>query len=246
MGAFRSLWQPWVFSQTRGPCSPTPSLSPPLSLLGPLGPSWDLRNPWEPSEAFGSLGSLDSGALLPLTPSLPPLSLSPLSVSPLSPLSLSPCSPTPFFPLPPEPSWAPGTFLGPQESLGAFRSLWQPWVFRLRGLAPPHLPLSLSPLSVSPLSPLSLLSPPSLSPLSPKHSITYPYPPLAIGSEGGVRGARWERDGARWEQGEQTGDSLACFLLLTSLPLAPSHSPTSHLVKLSLPDIYYSLLGLSG
>ena len=61
LGAFGNLWQPWVFSQTPGPCSPTPSLpltSPhPLSLPGPLGPSWGLRKPWEPLEAFGSLGS---------------------------------------------------------------------------------------------------------------------------------------------------------------------------------------------
>ena len=53
LGAFGSLWQPWVFSQTHRPCSPSPphSLSLPfatpcpLSLPGSLGPSWGLRKP---------------------------------------------------------------------------------------------------------------------------------------------------------------------------------------------------------
>ena len=72
LGAFRSLWQPLVFSQTQGPCFPCSPSSPSLTL----------------------------------TPS---------------------CSPSP--PEPPSTSLDPGTFLGPQEALGAFRSLWQPWVF---------------------------------------------------------------------------------------------------------------------
>ena len=86
----------------------------PLSLPGPLGPSWGLRKPWEPLEAFGSLQKpstalglqSDLGALLPLLPLTPSCSL-----------------------LPPEPPWVPGTFLGPQKALGTFGSLRQPWVF---------------------------------------------------------------------------------------------------------------------
>ena len=66
LGAFTRHRQPWVFSETQGPCFPYSS-SPPL------------------------------------TPSCP--------------LSL------------PRPLWAPGTFLGPQEALGTFRSLQQPWLF---------------------------------------------------------------------------------------------------------------------
>ena len=144
LGAFGSLQQAWVFSQTQGPCFPcsphppslphTPSHSPhPLSLPGPLGPSWGLSNskPWEPSEAFRRLGS--SVRLRGLA-----------SLAPLAPLALSP----------PEPPWAPGTFLGPQQALGAFRSLKSS--VRLRGLAslaPPHPPHFL-------LHPLSLLGPP--------------------------------------------------------------------------------------
>ena len=220
MEAFRSLWQPWVFSQTQepcSPCSPTPSLplAPPcfphpLSLPGPLGSSWSLRKPCEPSEGFGSLGSsvrLKDLApphpllcLAPLTPLAPPCFLSLLgpwdlpgacrkpwepsegfgslgssvrlrdlaplapphpslpssSLAPPYPLSLpgslrpswglrKPWEPSEAFgslgssvrlrdlappppcsPLLPEPPWTAGTFLGPQEALQAFGSLWQP------------------------------------------------------------------------------------------------------------------------
>ena len=123
-----SLWQPlpWVFSQTQGPCSPNPltlscfpslpltPLTPwaSLGLPGSLGPSWGLRKPWEPSQAFGSLGS---SVILRGSAFLAPAH--PLTFSHSLPLSL-PGSP-----------WTPGTFLGPQEALGAFTSLRQPWVF---------------------------------------------------------------------------------------------------------------------
>ena len=76
-GSLGSLLQPWVFSQTEGPCSPCsphPHLAPPcpLSLPGPLGPSWSLRKPWEPLEAFGSLEySVRLRDLAPLTPPHP-------------------------------------------------------------------------------------------------------------------------------------------------------------------------------
>ena len=96
LGAFRSLWQPCL--QTQGSCSP----------LAPLGPSWGLRKPCEPSETLGLQSRLR--ALLPL----PPCSLS--------------------LPFAPEPIWAPGTFLGPQKALEAFSSLGSS--VRLRGLAP--------------------------------------------------------------------------------------------------------------
>ena len=92
LGAFTSLWQPLVFSQTQGHCFPCSSSS--LSL--PLAPS--------------------------------------------HPLSL------------PGPPWAAGTFLGPQEALRAFRSLWQPWVFSQTQR--PCFPCSPSPPSL-PLTPLA-------------------------------------------------------------------------------------------
>ena len=66
-GSLGSLWQPWVFSQTQGPCSPTPLLP-----LTSLSPSWGLRKPWEPLAVLGLQS--DSGALLP------PCSPSPLSL----------------------------------------------------------------------------------------------------------------------------------------------------------------------
>ena len=63
--------------------------------------------------------------------------------SPLPPTSL-------LFPSPPEPPWAPKNFLGPQEALGTFGSLWQPWVFSQ----------TQGPSSPSPPHYLSLLEPP--------------------------------------------------------------------------------------
>ena len=122
LGAFGSLGQAWVFSQTQRPCfpcSPSPLLAPSCSPSLPE-PPWASLGPWDLPRASGSLGRLrkpsaalglqsDSGTLLPFLPS-PPFAPS--------------CSP-----LLPEPPWAPGTFLEPQEALGAFRSLCQPWVF---------------------------------------------------------------------------------------------------------------------
>ena len=83
----------------------------PLSLPGPLRTSWGLRTPWEPLEAFSSLGSsvrLRGLASLVLLTS--PHSLL-LPLIPSCPLSL------PGF------SWTPGTFLRPQKALRAFGSL---------------------------------------------------------------------------------------------------------------------------
>ena len=73
--AFESIWQPWVFSQTRG-LVPLASLTPSLplaphslSLPGSLGPPLGLRKPWEPLEAFSSLGSsVRLRGLVPLVP----------------------------------------------------------------------------------------------------------------------------------------------------------------------------------
>ena len=147
-GSLGSLWQPWIFSQTQGPCFPcSPHSLSPLSLPGPLGPSWGLRKPWEPSQAFGSLGSsVRLRSFTSLAPPHPPCSLSPLSL--------------------PGPPWAPGTFLGPQEALGALRSLLQPWVFsQTQG---PCFPYPLTP-SCSPLPP---------EPLGPCCSLRKPWEPL--------------------------------------------------------------------
>ena len=154
LGAFENLEQPWVFSQTQGPCSPCspspPSLSlsfplaPPcfLSLLGSLGPSWGLSKLWKRLEAFGSLGS--SGRLKGLASLTPPHPSSiPLALP--CPLSLS------------GPPWVPGTFLGPQKALGAFGSLQQPWVFsQTKG---PCFPCSPHPFPLTPPCSLSLPGP---------------------------------------------------------------------------------------
>ena len=100
--------------------------SSPLSLSGPLGPSWVLRKPWEPSEAFGSLGS--SVRLRDLAPPPPHYALLPLPSHSPHPLSL---------PGPLGPSWG-------------LRKPCEPWVFSQTqgpGSPPPHsalLPLILS------------------------------------------------------------------------------------------------------
>ena len=54
---------------------------------------------------------------------------------------------------------------------------------------------SCSPCSLSPLAPTEVVG-------TPKHSVTYPYPTLAIGSERGVRGGRGSK-GSEREQEEQ-------------------------------------------
>ena len=85
---------------------------------------------------------------------------------------------------------------------------------------------------------------------TPKHSITYPYPPLAIGSEE-EQGEPDESEGSEREQDGSKGSKQVAHWLAPSCsphshslplaPLAPSRSPrspTSHLVKLSLPDIF--------
>ena len=152
MGAFGSLWQPWVFSETQRPCfpcSPHPLAPPcPLSLPEPLGPSSGLSKPWEPLQAFGSLGS--SVRLRSLASLISPHSLLP-RLTPSCPLSL------PGFP------WAPGTFLGPQKALGAFAGLQQSLAaLGLQsdsGALLPLLPLT----SLTPSRPLSPPEPPWVS-----------------------------------------------------------------------------------
>ena len=57
LGAFRSLRQPLVFSQTQGPCSPLPP-SLPVTPSHPPEPPWASLGPWDLSQASGSLGSL--------------------------------------------------------------------------------------------------------------------------------------------------------------------------------------------
>ena len=153
--AFTSLWQPLAALGLQSYSGAVLSLLPltPLtfshSLLPPLvpEPSWVSLGSWDFPGASGSLGSLQqpwvfSETQRPCFPCPPSPPLAP-SCS-LSPLSL------PGF------AWAPGTFLGPQEDLGAFASLWQPWVFsETQG---PCFPCSPSP------------------PLAPSHSL---YPPEA-------------------------------------------------------------------
>ena len=119
------------------------SITPYLNLTPPHSPSppeppWDPKNFLGPQEALGAFGSLQQPWVFsetqrpcfPCSPS-PPLTSS-CSLLPLLPLSL------PGFP------WAPGTFLGPQKALGAFASLWQPWVFSQTQR--PCFPCSLTPL----------------------------------------------------------------------------------------------------
>ena len=135
-GAFESLYQLWVFSQTQGscsPCSPSPlaPLAPPCSpclpsIPGPLEPSLGLRKPWELSEAFGSLGSL-----VRLRGLVPPCPLTP---------------PHPLASSPPGHPWAPTLGLRkPWEYSEAFVSLGSS--VTLGGLVPlaPSLPLAPSP-----------------------------------------------------------------------------------------------------
>ena len=109
------------------------SPSRPLSLPRPpwaLGDFLGLRKPWEPSEAFGSLGSsVRLRGLAPLTPLTPSF----LPLTPLASLGL---------PGPLGPSWG---LSKPWEPLQAFGSLGSS--VRLRGLAslaPPHFTHSLS------------------------------------------------------------------------------------------------------
>ena len=75
-------------------------------------------------------------------------------------------------------------------------------------LTPSHSQLTLShsphSLSLPACSPHSQLAPQSLAPTevvgTPKHSITYPYPPLAIGSKGSKLGVRVEVRRVSWKQ----------------------------------------------
>ena len=153
-GSLGSLWKPLA---AFGLQSDSGALLPllPSSLSLPLTPScspsppeppWVSLDAWDLPGASASLGSLqkplaaldlqsDSGALLSLLPLNPSLIL-----TPPCPLSL------------PEPLWASGTFLGPQEALDAFGKLGSS--VRLRGLP-----------SLAPLAPLF--------PLVPSHS---PHP----------------------------------------------------------------------
>ena len=95
--------------------------------------------------------------------------------SPLPPTSLAPsCSPS--LPPPPEPPWAPGTFLGPQEAFGAFRSLQQPWVFSQ----------TQGPCSPTPIAPSRSPSPPE-PPWGPGTSRSLQKPSAALGLQSDSR-----------------------------------------------------------
>ena len=139
----------------------------PLSLPGPLRASWGLRKPWEPLEAFGSLGSsVRLRGLAFLAPPHLPL----LPLAPSHPLSL------PGFP------WAPGTFLGSQKALGAFTNLQQPFTaLGLQSDSGALLPLLPSPPSL-PLTPSCPLSLPG-SPWTPR---TFLGPQEALGAFGSL------------------------------------------------------------
>ena len=201
LGAFTSLWQPWVFSQTQGPCFPC---SPSTPLL-PLAPSHPLSLPgfpWVPEIFLGPQEALPASASLwqpcqnwvfsqtqgpcfPCSHSPPSLPL-----TPSHPMSL------------PMPPWIPGTFLGPREALGAFRSLWQPWVFsQTQG---PCFPCSLS------------------LPLTPSCSLSLPRPPWVPGTFLGP----WEAFGAftsLWQPWVFSQTQGPCFPCFPSPPLTPSH-----------------------
>ena len=121
LGSPPPLWGPGSLPAHSPSSQLVPSCSP-HSLLLPLTPNGQrrvvvcytmFRSPYHLCGGKGRAGSEG--------PSEAISSLGPCSPSP--PLTLS-CSP-----LPPEPPWTPGTFLGPQEALGAFGILWQPWVF---------------------------------------------------------------------------------------------------------------------
>ena len=132
LGAFRSLQQPWVLSQTQGPCFPCfphPLLPLPphtLSLPGLLGPSLELQ------EALGAFGSLWQPSVFSQTQG-----------------ACSPCSP--LSPSPPHPCVSLGPFDLPW-ALGSLGSLWKPFaalglqsdsgaLFPLFPLTPPCYPL---------------------------------------------------------------------------------------------------------
>ena len=77
----------------------------------------------------------------------------------------------------------------------------------------------------------SQLAPQPLAPTevvgTPKHSITYPYPPLAIGSEGGARGARGSKMGVRGSKGSEMGVRGSEGSKQVARWLAPPRSPHS-------------------
>ena len=88
-----------------------------------------------------------------------------------------------------------------------------PYSLSLPSCSPCSLSLpSCSPCSLSPLAPTEVVG-------TPKHSVTYPYPTLAIGSERGVRGGEGARGVRRSKRSNREREGA------------------SHLVKLSLPDI---------
>ena len=211
----------------QSPLPPTSILFPltppdPLSLLGPLRTSWGLRKPWEPLEAFSSLGS--SVRLRGLAPLAPPhLPLLPLVHS--HPLS------------PPEPPWVslgPWNFPGASDRLGSLHKPLAPFgslgsSVRLRGLAslaPPH---------------------PLLLPLTLSHTLSLPRPPWVPGTFLGP----WEALGAFTNLRQPLVFSQTqgpCFPCSPSPPhslsppVAPSHPPEPPWVSLDLWD----LPGVSG
>ena len=147
-GSLGSLQVPWGLSQTQEPCSPCSltHLTPCSPLTHPwiwasLGPTWVLRKPWEPSEAFGNLGpQSDSGTLFPLLPSPlhPQASLGPWDLPWVSGslgslqqpwglrglVSLVPFT-CPCSPLPPYAWSLPGSWNFPGIS-GSLGGLWKP------------------------------------------------------------------------------------------------------------------------
>ena len=176
----------------QSPLPPTSILLPltspdPLSLPGSLRTSWGLRKAWEPLEALGLQS--DSEALLPLLPLTPhPFSL---PLTPSHPLSL------------PRPPWVSVTFLGPQEALGAFRSLRQLWSsVRLRGLA--------------------FLLP--FTSLTPSRSPEPPWASLGPWDLPGASGSL-QKPLAALVFSQTQGPCFPCSPSPPSLPLAPSRSP---------------------
>ena len=206
--AFLAPTHPFTFSH-----SFLPSLAPepPWVSLGPLGPSWGLKKPWEALQAFGSLGSsVILRGLASLAPPYSPL----LLLTPSRPLSL------------PRPPWIPGTFRGPQEALGAFTSLWQPWLFsQTQG---PCFPCSPS-LPLAPSCPLSL-------PIPPGVPGTFLGPQEALGGFASL----WQP----WLFSQTQGPCFPCSPLLPlapSRPLLPPEPPWASLGPWDLPGASRSL-----
>ena len=204
LGTFGNFWQPSSNLSLRSLVSPCPPH--PWSSLAPLG----LRKSWEPSEAFGSLGTpVRLRGLVLLAPLVPWASLGPWGLTWVSeslgnlwkPLTtLEPQSQEPCFPLPPHP-WV-SLDPGPQKALGIFGSLWQPCGLSLA--SPWPLPLWAPGASMAPQKALgtfgSLQQPWGLSQFQEPFSLCSPHP-LSLSGASGSLWSLWQAWGLSQTQG---------------------------------------------